>query len=187
MKDLDGEKKSLLNAKKSRNLKPTEQRIDEKLKKLNVQAYLDYRFESISLSGKNGLSISSFDLTYERNVKAIEKAMLTDGIWMLVTNILENTEPEEYRLSPEELICAYRDKNRIEEAFCDVKSFLVPVFKYWVFFQPTFVYTDEHVRAHYTICILSYLLDMTVTNKLRQKPIEGILYAGDAFGKRGSS
>ncbi|MBU4076554.1 MAG: hypothetical protein KKI06_07585, partial [Euryarchaeota archaeon] len=41
-------------------------------------------------------------------------------------------------------------------------------------FQPTFVYTDDHVRAHYTICILSYLLDVTVTNRLRQKPIEGI-------------
>ncbi|HZK55116.1 MAG TPA: hypothetical protein VFC84_13090, partial [Desulfosporosinus sp.] len=36
------------------------------------------------------------------------------------------------------------------------------------------VYTDEHVRAHYTICILSYLLDVTVTNKLRENRIEGV-------------
>ena len=41
-------------------------------------------------------------------------------------------------------------------------------------FKPTFVYSKEHVRAHYTICILSYLLDITVTNKLREQPIEGI-------------
>ncbi len=92
--------------------------------------------------------------------------MLTDGVWMLVTNVTDTIEPEEYRLKPEELICAYRDKNRIEEAFKDVKSFIK--------FQPTFVYTDDHVRAHYTICIMSYLLDVTVTNRLRQKPIEGI-------------
>lgn len=85
---------------------------------------------------------------------------------MIVTNISTTVEPEEYRLGPEELIKSYRDKNRIEEAFKEVKSFLK--------FQPTFVYTDEHVRAHYTICILSYLLNMTVTNKLREQPIEGV-------------
>ncbi len=85
---------------------------------------------------------------------------------MIVTNISTTVEPEEYRLDPEELIKAYRDKNRVEEAFKEVKSFLK--------FQPTFVYTDEHVRAHYTICILSYLLDITVTNKLREQPIKGI-------------
>lgn len=166
IKELEEEKKSLLDAKKSRNLKPTEHRISEILRKRGVQSYIDTELESINLSGKTGSSISSFNLTYERNVEAIKKAMLMDGIWMLVTNITETIESEEYRLKPEELISAYRDKNRIEEAFRDVKSFIK--------FQPTFVYTDDHVRAHYTICILSYLLDVTVTNRLRQKPIEGI-------------
>jgi len=85
---------------------------------------------------------------------------------MIVTNISDTVEPEEYRLGPEELISAYRGKNQIEEAFKEVKSFLK--------FQPTFVYTDEHVRAHYTICVLSYLLDMTITNKLREKPIDEV-------------
>jgi len=166
MTELEEEKKSLLNAKKSRNVKPTEQRIEEILRKLGVHSNINYRLESVNLSGKNDSWISSFNLTYERNVETIKKAMLTDGIWMLVTNIIETIEPEEYRLGPEELIRAYRDKNMIEEAFRDIKSFIK--------FQPTFVYTDDHVRAHYTICILSYLLDITVTNKLRQRPIEGI-------------
>ncbi len=166
IKELEEEKTSLLNAKKSRNLKPTEHRISEILRKRGVQSYIDTKLESINLSGECGSSISSFNLTYERNVESIKKAMLTDGIWMLVTNITETIENEEYRLKPEELICAYRDKNKIEEAFRDVKSFIK--------FQPTFVYTDDHVRAHYTICILSYLLDMTITNRLRQKPIEGV-------------
>ncbi len=166
IKELEEEKKSLLDAKKSRNLKPTEQRINEILRKRGVQHFFDPKLESINISGESGSTIRSFDLTYERNVEAIEKAMLADGVWMLVTNITDTIEPEEYRLKPEELICTYRDKNRIEEAFRDVKSFIK--------FQPTFVYTDDHVRAHYTICILSYLLDMTVTNRLRQKPIVGI-------------
>lgn len=166
IKELEDEKKSLLDAKKSRNLKPTEQRISEILRKRGVQPFIDTKLESINISGESGSAVRSFNLTYEKNVEAIKKAMLIDGVWMLVTNITDTIEPEEYRLKPEELICAYRDKNRIEEAFRDVKSFIK--------FQPTFVYTDDHVRAHYTICILSYLLDMTVTNRLRQKPIEGI-------------
>jgi transposase len=165
-KELEEEKKSLLNAKKSRNLKPTEHRISEILRKRGVQSFIDPKFERINISGESGSPIKSFNLTYEKNIEAIKKAMLVDGIWMLVTNITETLESEENRLKPEELISAYRDKNRIEEAFRDVKSFIK--------FQPTFVYTDDHVRAHYTICILSYLLDVTVTNRLRQKPIEGI-------------
>jgi transposase len=164
IKELEEEKKSLLNAKKSRNLKPTEHRISEILRKRGVQSFIDPKFESIKISGESGTSISSFNLTYEKNVEAIKKAMLLDGIWMLVTNITETLKSEEDKLKPEELISAYRDKNRIEEAFRDVKSFIK--------FQPTFVYTDDHVRAHYTICILSYLLDVTVTNRLRQEPIE---------------
>ncbi|MCX9075693.1 MAG: IS1634 family transposase [Candidatus Methanoperedens sp.] len=166
IKELEEEKKSLLNAIKSRNHKPTEQRIDNMLKKFGVQSYIDPKLESINISGESGSMISSFNLTYTKNVEAIKKAMLVDGIWALVTNITDTIEPEDYRLKPEEIICAYRDKNRIEEAFRDVKSFIK--------FQPTFVYTDDHVRAHYTICILSYLLDMTVTNRLRPKPIKGI-------------
>ncbi|MBU4492621.1 MAG: hypothetical protein KKD69_09185 [Euryarchaeota archaeon] len=73
-----------------------------------MMSYIDYRLESVNLSGKKDSSISSCNLTYERNVKAIEKAMLTDGVWMLITNIIETIEPEEYRLGTEELIFAYK-------------------------------------------------------------------------------
>jgi len=165
-KELEEERKLLLNAKKSRNLKPTEHRISEILRKRGVQSFIDPKFERINLPGESGSPIKSFNLIYERNNEAIKKAMLADGIWMLVTNITDTLKSQEDRLKPEELIKAYRDKNRIEEAFRDVKSFIK--------FQPTFVYTDDHVRAHYTICILSYLLDVTVTNRLRQEPIEEI-------------
>jgi transposase len=166
IKELEEEKILLLNAKKSRNIKPTENKISELLRKRGVQSFIDTKLESIKIPGESGSAISSFNLTYEKNVEIIKKAMLVDGIWMLVTNITETLESEEDRLKPKELISAYRDKNRIEEAFRDVKSFIK--------FQPTFVYTDDHVRAHYTICILSYLLDVTITNRLRQKPIEEI-------------
>jgi len=159
--ELKKEKEELLNAKKSRRLKTTERRVDEKLEKLKMRSYVGYSLENVNLDG-----VSSFDLEYWRKTTDIEKARLRDGIWMIVTNISDTVEPKEYRLGPKELISAYRGKNQIEEAFKEVKSFLK--------FQPTFVYTDEHVRAHYTICILSYLLDMTIANKLKERPINGV-------------
>ncbi|MDP2811345.1 MAG: hypothetical protein Q8O34_14465, partial [Rhodocyclaceae bacterium] len=54
IKELEEEKKSLLNAKKSRNLKPTEHRISEILRKRGIQSYIDTKLESINLSGKTG-------------------------------------------------------------------------------------------------------------------------------------
>jgi transposase len=166
IEELKQEKQSLLVAKKSRQVKPTEKKIDAILNKFKVNQFLSYRLEPVVLTGNGGSEVNTFDVVYEKKSDAIKKAMLTDGVWMLVTNICETTEPKEYRLDPREIIKAYRDKNRVEEGFREVKSFLK--------FQPTFVYTDEHVRAHYTICILSYLLDVTITNKLRENRIEGV-------------
>ena len=163
---LEEERSSLMKAKKSRNKKPTEKRIDRILEKFKVNDCLGYSLEGVVITTEGGSEVGTFNLKYRRKKEAIEKAMLTDGMWMLVTNITKTTEPEKFRLSPEELIRAYRDKNRVEEGFRELKSFLK--------FQPTFVYTDEHVRAHYTICILGYLLDVTVTNKLREAPIRDV-------------
>jgi transposase len=166
IEELEEEKISLMEAKKSRNEKPTEKRIDGILEKFKVNGYLDYSLECVVITTKMGSEVRTFNLKYGRKKGAIEKAMLTDGMWMLITNIMETTEPEEYRLGPEKLICAYRDKNRVEEGFKEVKSFLK--------FRPTFVYSNDRVCAHYTICILAYLLDVTVTNRLREAPVEDV-------------
>ncbi|RLG19805.1 hypothetical protein DRN77_08395, partial [Methanosarcinales archaeon] len=68
-------------------------------------------------------------------------------------------EGDKNRFAEDDLIRAYRDKNQIEQAFKDVKSFIK--------IQPFNVWTPKHVRAHYTICILSYLLDITIANRLK--------------------
>ncbi|NOR47387.1 MAG: IS1634 family transposase [Methanosarcinaceae archaeon] len=177
IKELEEEKNYLLDAKKSRNEKPTEKRIDRILEKFKVNGYLDYSLESVVITTKRSSEVRTFNLKYKRKKGAIEKAMLTDGMWMLVTNITKTTEPEEFRLSPEKLISAYRDKNRVEEGFKEVKSFLK--------FRPTFVYSNDHVRAHYTICILAYLLDVTVTNRLREAPVEDVSSVRKAYSTLG--
>ena len=166
IEELEEERNSLMEAKKSRNEKPTEKRIDGILEKFKVNGYLDYSLESVVITTKEVSKVRTFNLRYGRKKEAIKKAMLTDGMWMLVTNITKTTEPEEFRLGPEKLISAYRDKNRVEEGFKEVKYFLK--------FRPTFVYSNDHVRAHYTICILAYLLDVTITNRLREAPVDDV-------------
>ena len=60
----------------------------------------------------------------------------------------------------EEAIAPYREKEVIEEAFRDIKSFLE--------IEPIHVWTEEHVKAHYSICVLSYLIDRTITIRLHK-------------------
>ena len=50
-------------------------------------------------------------------------------------------------------------KNVIEESFKILSSF--------VGFEPIYVYKEQHVKAHFTICILSYLIEITILNKIR--------------------
>lgn len=84
-----------------------------------------------------------------------------DGFWMLVTNHIEMGKTL-FEVSPEEIIAPYRDKHIIEAAFRDIKSF--------VEIEPIHVWTEEHVKAHYTICVLAYLINRTLSRRLHENP-----------------
>lgn len=162
---LEEESKALSNAEKSRNESTTRNRIDKELKTMKAEKFIDYDLESLVIK-KQGKEINSFRIIpkeTDATKEAIRKAKRTDGLWVIVTN---NTGKEEEgkKLTEEDLISAYRDKNQIEQAFKDVKSFIK--------IQPFNVWEPKHVRAHYTICVLSYLLNITVTNHLREANID---------------
>lgn len=162
---LEEESKTLSNAEKSRNESTTKNRIDKELKTMKAEKFIDYDLESLVIK-KQGKKINSFRIIpkeTDATKEAIKKAKRTDGLWVIVTN---NTGKEEEgkKLTEEDLISAYRDKNQIEQAFKDVKSFIK--------IQPFNVWEPKHVRAHYTICVLSYLLNITVTNRLREANID---------------
>jgi transposase len=55
------------------------------------------------------------------------------------------------------IIEAYREKTQVEDAFKNIKSF--------VKIRPFFVNTDEHVKAVYTICVLSYFINRYLSEK----------------------
>ena len=55
----------------------------------------------------------------------------------------------------------YREKVVIESAFRDIKSF--------VEVKPVHVWTEAHVKAHYTCCVLSHLINRTLTMRLHEQ------------------
>ena len=63
-------------------------------------------------------------------------------------------------MSAPQAINPYREKVVIESAFRDIKSF--------VEVAPVFVWTETHVKAHFNICVLSYLINRTITLRLHQ-------------------
>lgn len=157
---LGEENKALSGAKKSRNRDKTRDRIDKHLGAMKAKNFVGYDLEPLVIK-EEGREINSFCIVPKEtdgNRKAIKKAERTDGLWMIVTNT-PGKEGDKNRFAEDDLIRAYRDKNQIEQAFKDVKSFIK--------IQPFNVWTPKHVRAHYTICILSYLLDITIANCLK--------------------
>jgi flagellar capping protein FliD len=162
---LEEESKDLSNAEKSRSKSTTRNRIDKQLKTMKADKFIEYDLESLVIN-KKGKEVSSFRIIpkeTDATKEAFKQAKRTDGLWVIVTN---NTgkEKEGKKLTEEDLISAYREKNQIEQAFKEVKSFIK--------IQPFNVWEPKHVRAHYTICVLSYLLNITVTNRLREANID---------------
>ena len=161
---LDKENKALSGAKKSRNRNKTRDRIDKQLKAMKAMNFVDYDLEPLVITAE-GKEINSFRIVPKEtdgNREAINKAKRTDGLWTIITNTSSKGD-DKNRFTEDDLISAYRDKNQIEQAFKDVKSFIK--------IQPFNVWTPKHVRAHYTICVLSYLLDITIANRLKEADI----------------
>jgi len=87
-------------------------------------------------------------------VVASEK--LIDGLCVFVANHRER-RGRGFKVKPQSIICAYRNKTKIEDVFKYVKSFLK--------IRPFFVNTEKHVKAVYSICMLAYFLNKFLANR----------------------
>jgi transposase len=85
---------------------------------------------------------------------------LLDGVCVFVTNHTERDDGRGFKLPPQAIIRAYRNKTKIEDVFKNVKSFLK--------LRPFFVNTDEHVSAVYTICMIAYFLNKYLSNQRKR-------------------
>ena len=89
---------------------------------------------------------------YHENTATLDKASITDGICMLLTN-----SPT---LSPADIALGYRTLSEVEQAFRDIKNVIR--------IRPIYHYNDLRVRGHVFICVLAYLIEQFMEKKLTQ-------------------
>lgn len=150
---------SLAIAKKSRNKETIERDVKTMLAKRKLKSVLLVTVTPIELtvsrSNKTTRIVQSFQLSAEIDKdKEIQKRRL-DGITCFITNDL--TIPQG------DVIQKYREKNKIEEAFREMKSQLA--------LRPIYLTRPERVKAHVSICIIAYLLINSIEIMLRNAEI----------------
>lgn len=158
---LKSENKNLKKAKRDRQLDATKSRVLNELRRLKIQKYYELPvlkpiIVRRKLKGGTVKNIKSFKAEITMKTDVIQADKLLDGVCVFITNHTEK-QGRGFRIKPEAIINAYRDKTKIEDVFKNVKSFLQ--------LRPFFVNTDAHVRAVYTICILGYFINKYLSNQ----------------------
>ncbi|MFO7970499.1 MAG: IS1634 family transposase [Desulfobacterales bacterium] len=161
---LKKENKDLKKARKDRELEATKNRIVKELKRLKIQKYfetpvLEPLIVSRKLKDGTKKSVHSFQVQVKAKADIIKADKLLDGLCVFLTNHTEK-QGRGFKVKPETIIKAYRDKTKIEDVFKNVKSFLK--------LRPFFVNTDAHVKAVYTICILAYFINRYLANQRKE-------------------
>lgn len=154
----------LLHAKNSRSEDTTRDKFIKQLSKLKLKNILDLSIKEVEIKSQDSKGKEKIIKTYKGIINPIDPQKFNesgklDGFWLLVTNHCEKNE-ERFLMSPENVINPYRDKTIIESAFRDIKSFID--------FEPIYVWTNKHVNAHFTICVLSYFVNRVICMKLHQ-------------------
>jgi len=154
--DLNAE---LRTAKNSRQRKPTYDKFKRRLVKIKLNSFVDVKLRATHVKYMNNSSIRTYQAKVVLDDVEMCQAGKLDGFWLLVTNHTEEMK-DEFKVSAKEAIIPYRDKVVIEANFRDIKSF--------VEVDPVYVWTEAHVKAHYTICVLSNLINRTLTLRLHK-------------------
>ncbi len=153
----------LLEAKKSRQKKATYKKFKKGITRYKLTDFVDVSLQIINLKRKNDDGTEQKIRTYNGIVKLDEKKRLLaeqyDGFWLLVTNHTEKKDGL-FSVSANQAITPYQEKVVIESSFRDIKSFIEVA--------PVYVWTEAHVKAHYTICVLSHLINRTLTLRLHE-------------------
>ena len=156
--------KALLYAQKDRSKTATKEKFDAWLRKAGLQGFVNVELDEKYVPKKTTRMLKAI-LTYQSRFfidesKKLEAGRL-DGFWLLVTNHAEKKDGR-FIQDTESVVRPYREKVVIESSFRDIKSFIE--------ISPVHVWKTEHVRAHYTICVLAHLLDRTISLALHAKP-----------------
>lgn len=152
-KFVEEQNQELLQAQKNRSQTATQERFTTNLRKGKLQGFIEVRLEEKYVP-KHTKRMLKTVLTYQAKAHVDEKKKREvgklDGFWLLVTNHSEKEEGCFVR-NTEAVVQPYREKVIIESSFRDIKSFIE--------ISPVHVWKPEHVKVHYTICVLAHLIN----------------------------
>jgi transposase len=93
-------------------------------------------------------------IKYSRNQEKIDADALFDGLYVIRTDVSKEM------MTSEEVVETYRALANVEQAFRNFKSALLEM-------RPIYLHTDDHIRAHVFVCMLSYYLAWHFVRLLR--------------------
>ena len=108
--------------------------------------------KKVDYNKETGEILTASSILYINEEKIREEEAL-DGYYMLLTSEME--------ASDDEIIDMYRGLWRIEESFKVTKSELEA--------RPVYVWTKEHIEAHFLTCFVALTIARILENKLEQK------------------
>jgi len=159
---IEAKNQDLSQAKRSRNLEKLKNQLDKKLKSQGMHKVIDYQIieHDIPVTRKNGTmrTVHSFQIQYEVRDNEIRKATTLFGLTCFITEL------DKEELKTDKVIAAYRSKYLIEQSFKVIKNM--------VKLRPVYLTLSERVQAHVTVCVLSYLLLMTLDIMLKNKTVD---------------
>jgi len=152
---------SLTQAKKARNKDILEKEIEKFLRCKHTHKWISIQLEPytinlISKSGKERI-IDTFRLNYKVDENYVYNIQRLFGVTCFITNI------SKANASSREIIEWYRNKNKIEEAFHELKDHLD--------LRPVFLTREKRIKAHVTICMLAYFLYNDIENRLANSSV----------------
>jgi len=140
---------------KNKILAEVKRKKDRKLLREELKNYLKSRGAHKIFHFRLYGAGKTFKISFRIDDKAVREAAKFDGIYVITANVKKE------HADAENLINAYRDRMEIERTFHQLKSF--------VDVRPLYHHNADRIRAHVTICVLSYLLNNTVKHMVRQK------------------
>jgi transposase len=126
---------------KIKSRKNRDKRIGNILKKNSVGRFIGYQGHR-----------KGYGFRFWRMIENIRDAESRDGIYVMVTT--------ETRLTAQDMLESYRERDRIEKAIRVLKDILE--------IEPQYVYTKEHVLGHVFICVLAYQIRSVMRYMLKQ-------------------
>lgn len=147
----------LATAKRSRDYNATERELIAILSKHTVREFFDYTLYPHVTASK----IQSFKIELEPIASAAEKAALTDGMMVYVTNHIETHDlTRQFNVSAYDIVEHYKNKYLVEDFFRTLKSF--------VELRPFHVWKEENVKAHYDIAVIACFINNYIRQTLKK-------------------